>query len=266
VRAAACVVLAAALLLAGCGGGDGRREAVDDYIEQVDSAQASLLGKKGQLDLVLARFDLVDPKAGDVAALGRAEDDLRRTAAKVRAIEPPRDARRLHGDVVRLLELQANVTRELVLAARYVPRFRSALEPLGDATTRLGTDLKAAGQTRASIAAFAAYRTSLSAILRELEPLTPPEALRPSLVGQRRALARSVALCSEVEDALRRGDVSGVGEALRALASLSTGPQAVRTRNAEIAAAKAYNKRLTTIGKLARKVERERVALDTSLD
>jgi hypothetical protein len=40
----------------------------------------------------------------------------------------------------------------------------------------------------------------------------------------------------------------------------------VRTRNAEIAAAKAYNKRLTTIGKLARKVERERVALDTSLD
>jgi hypothetical protein len=63
VRAAASVVLAAALLLAGCGG-DGRREAVDDYIEQVDRAQASLLGKKGQIDLVLARFDLVDPKAG----------------------------------------------------------------------------------------------------------------------------------------------------------------------------------------------------------
>jgi hypothetical protein len=265
VRAAACVVLAAALLLAGCGG-DGRREAVDDYIEQVDRAQASVLGKKGQIDLVLARFDLVDPKAGDVAALDRAEDDLQRTAATVRAIEPPRDARRLHGDVVRLLELQADVTRELVVAARYVPRFRSALEPLGGATTRLGTDLKAAGQTRASIAAFSAYRTSLSAILRALEPLTPPVALRPSLAGQRRVLARSVDLCSEVEDALRRGDVSGVGEALRALASLSTGPQAVRTRNAEIAAAKAYNKRLTTIGKLARKVERERMALDTSLD
>jgi hypothetical protein len=265
VRAAACVVLAAALLLAGCGG-DGRREAVDGYIEQVDRAQASLLGQKGQIDLVLGRFDLVDPKPGDVAALDRAGRELRGTAAKVRAIEPPREARRLHDDVVRVLELQADVTRELVLAARYVPGFRSAMEPLGDATTRLGTDLKAARATRSSIAAFTAYRTSLSAILRELEPLTPPEALRPSLVGQRRALARSVSLCSEVEDALRRGDASGVGEALRALSSLSTGPQAVKTRNAEIAAAKSYNKRLTTIGKLARKVERERVALDTSLD
>jgi hypothetical protein len=251
-------VLAAALLLAGCGG-DGRREAVDDYIEQVDRAQASLLGQKGQIDLVLGRFDLVDPKPGDVAALDRAGRELRGTAAKVRGIEPPREARRLHDDVVRLLELQANVSRELVLAARYVPGFRSAIEPLGDATTRLGTDLKAARATRASIAAFTAYRTSLSGILRELEPLMPPEALRPSL-------ARSVALCSEVEDALRRGDVSGVGEALRELASLSTGPQAVRTRNDEIAAAKAYNKRLTTIGKLARKVERERLALDASLD
>jgi hypothetical protein len=264
-RAAACVALAAAALVAGCGG-DGRREAVDDYLEQVDRAQTSVLVQKGQIDLALGRFDLVAAKPADVATLTQAEKALRRVAREVRSIEAPPEARPLRSDVLRLLDLQAGVAHDLVWAARYAPRLRAALQPLGEATNRLSADLKAARETRTSAAAFASYRTSLSAILRDLGPLEAPPALRPSLDGQRRALRRSVTLSSEIEAALRRGDASRVTQALRALSVLSTGPQAVRMRQAEIAAAKAYNRRLVDIGKLARKVEQHRRKLDTSLD
>jgi hypothetical protein len=266
VRAAACVaVVVAAALLSGCGG-ESRREAVDDYLEQVDRAQTRLLAQKGQIDLALGRFDLGDAKVSDIAILRRAERELERTAAKVRALEPPREARRLHVDVLRLLDLQAGIAHDLGWAARYVPRYRAALEPLGDATARLRDDLRAAHSARASGAAFAAYRTSVSSILRDLRPLDAPPPLRASLAGQRRALERSVTLSTAIEEALGRGDVSGLSEALRSLSTLSSGPQAVRTRQAEIAAAKAYNRRLAEIGKLSTTVEQDRRALDASLD
>jgi hypothetical protein len=239
---------------------------VDDYLEHVDRAQTSLLAQKGQIDLALGRFDLVDAKPADIATLTRAERDLREVAGEVRAIEPPREARRLHADVLRLLDLQAGIAHDLVWAARYTPRFRAALRPLGDATTRLGYALRTARETAASAAAFSTYRASLLGILGDLERLDAPPALRPSLTGQRRALERSVTLCSEIEAALRRGDVSGVTETLRSLSTLSSGPQAVRTRQADIAAAKAYNRRLAEIGELSTKVEQERRALDASLD
>lgn len=102
-------------------------------------------------------------------------------------------------------------------------------------------------------------------ILARLDRLSAPPVLRPSLIAERRALRRSVALSAAVEAALAKRDARAVTADIRALSGLAAGPAAVRTRRDQIAAARAYNRRLAKISALARKIDRERQTLVQAL-
>ncbi len=70
-------------------------------------------------------------------------------------------------------------------------------------------------------------------------------------------------LIGEVEAALRKKDAKAANTAIQSLFAISS--DAVRTRNAEIAAARAYNARISRIAVLTAAVARERQRLIKSI-
>ena len=95
--------------------------------------------------------------------------------------------------------------------------------------------------------------------MARLDELKAPPVLAPTLNGERRALRRRVELSGTVEAALRKKDAKGANAAISSLFAI--GSEAVRTRNAEIAAARAYNARIARISVLTAAVAKERERL-----
>jgi hypothetical protein len=83
--------------------------------------------------------------------------------------------------------------------------------------------------------------------------------LAPTLEGERAALRRRIALSATVESALRKKDVKAANAAISSLFAI--GSDAARTRNAEIAAARAYNARIARVSVLTAAVAKERERL-----
>jgi mono/diheme cytochrome c family protein len=143
------VILVAALLLAGCGGGgkgDERRSAVNDYIDRVNRAEAGLAGSSGQIDQAFRNFRLTGNGANEVEQLTFARDRVGTALARVRAITPPHEARRLHADVVQVLALQHAAAAELLHLVTYQPQFRRAIRPLTAAGKSLASDIGSAAK------------------------------------------------------------------------------------------------------------------------
>lgn len=135
----------ALLALAGCGTSsrESRKNAVNEYITRVNTAEEPLLGQAGQIDLTLGRFSLAHNSPAEVAALVRAHSAIADALQRVRAISPPPGARALHAAIVELLSRQEAVAADLVRAVRYGPELDRALSPLRGAASRLGRDLAA---------------------------------------------------------------------------------------------------------------------------
>jgi hypothetical protein len=259
--AAAVVIVAATIVVAGCGGSHERRDAVNRYFDGVDAAQQPMRLEGGAINKALARFSTVRNTPSETRALVHAQAVIERVGAKLRRVQPPEDARRLHADLVRVYALQAGVVSELVEMTHFVPRYDAALVPLKSAHANLAIDLTHAKGWQPIAHAFARYRQSLAAALAQLTHLSAPPTMRPGFNTERTALRRSVALCATIETALAKHDAKQTTAGIRALSSLGTQNGAAQARRDQIAAAKAYNARLARISSLTAKIGRERDAL-----
>jgi len=124
----------AVVALAGCGGGGHeRRDAVNSYFDRVQRAQAPLRNQRGPIELAFRRFSIDRNPPTEVKALAHARKVVDGVRGDVRAIEPPPEARQVHADLVRMLDLEASVANELLWTARYLPQARAAMSPLGPA-------------------------------------------------------------------------------------------------------------------------------------
>jgi hypothetical protein len=264
ILSAGAILALAAVLLAGCGGSgdkDARRDAVNAYLDQVTRAQEPVLAENAAINEALASFSLRPMAPAKLQALVRAEKTIESSIARVRALEPPPDAERLHRRVLRLLELQSGLVGELVWTARYVRENVGADEPLKAAGAALSRDLGGAENAQQLSDAFATYRASLGRILARLDELEAPPLLTAGLESQRRTLRRAVAVCGEIIAALGKGDVDAANARIADLLAVSETTATVRTRKAEIAAAKAYNARVERLDRLGADIARERQAL-----
>jgi mono/diheme cytochrome c family protein len=145
------MLLAAAIVLAGCGGGNQgneRRDAVNAYFDRVDRAEAGLVGSSGEIDRAFRGFTLTGNSANEVHELTFARNRIASALRRVQAIDPPREARRLHADVVQLLLLQHAAAAELLAVVNYEPSFRHALAPLSPAGKALSHDIREAAKTK----------------------------------------------------------------------------------------------------------------------
>ncbi len=260
-RARIGIVAALVVLLAGCGGGGGhpRRDAVNAYFVRVDTAEAPLLNRRIAVNNALRTFSMRTNPPAEVKALQQAQTQLLAAERRVGAIKPPADARKIHADLLALLRLEASLTGDLLLTTSYTPQFKEALAPTAPAGTALAKQLHAAKGWTAQADAFATYRAALEPVVAQLDTLHAPPVLAPTLKGERAALRRRVELSATVEAALRKKDAKAANAAISSLFAI--GSDAVRTRNAEIAAARAYNARIGRISVLTAAVARERERL-----
>jgi mono/diheme cytochrome c family protein len=146
------LVAVAALALAGCGDGSShanqRRDAVNAYFDRIDLAQRGLVASAGEIDRAFGSFRLTGNSASELHELAFARGRVGTALQRVRAIDPPPEARRLHADVVRVLALQHVAADELLHIATYQPQLTRALAPLGPAGKALAKDINRAGKKK----------------------------------------------------------------------------------------------------------------------
>jgi hypothetical protein len=264
-RARRGLVAVLVVVLAGCGGSGGhpRRDAVNAYFDRVDRAETPLLTRRIAVNAAFQRFSMSTNSPAEVKALKQARSQILGAERRVGAIKPPADARKIHADLLALLRLEASLTGDLILTTSYTPRFKQALLPLAPAGTALVKELRTAKGWNAQADVFARYRVALVPVVAQLDTLQAPPVLAPTLRGELAALRRRVELSATIESALRKKDAKGANAAIRSLFAI--GSDAVRTRNAEIVAARAYNARIARISVLTAAIARERQQLIKSI-
>jgi hypothetical protein len=266
----ACVALL--LLLTACGSGDhARRDSVNAYLQGVNRAQAQLVAGQGQVDLALQSFSLKRMTSPQLGRLRNARGTIAKALERLRALDPPPDARRLDALLAQRLALQLALVDELRQTGRDVPRLAAAVSPLRAAARRLGQALTAistrqktvpAGSTQELLDrygdAFGAYGDALKPLRATLEASGRPSLLEPELAAEQRAVARSVSLCAAIRSALGRGDIEAANRAIAALFSVSQTLNGAGAAAAQRAAARAYDARIRKIDQLAIAITTER--------
>jgi hypothetical protein len=271
------VLVLALLVVAGCGsdGTKARRDAVNAYFADVGKAQIGLLSKQGQIDITLQAFSLTTAAPSELARLRQARVEVDGALRGVRALRPPKDARKLHGLIVQRLALQRSVIDELIAATVYIPKLAATAPPLQSAVGVLRRDLGGISVTSATraptvtpsgtgsvldsyAAAFGGYGDALKPVSARLESLSAPPILRPPLDAERDAVKRSIVLCATIRQSLLARNITAANAAIHSLFSVSAALNGTETRQRQAAAARAYDNRLHRIDVLAAKANRER--------
>jgi hypothetical protein len=255
------MLVAATVVIAGCGANHDKRNAVNAYFDRVDAVQLQVRLQTAPIENAFAKFSTVHNSKSETRALVRADAMLEATLVKLKRVRPPADARQVHADLVQLYGLEAGVAHELVAMTRFVPRYDAALTALKPAHVTLLSRLKTAKGWQKIAAAFEGYRVSLAGVLAQLRRLSSPTTLRPAFAGEGAALSRSIALCASIETALEKHDAKRTAAGITALSGLGTQTSAARVQRQMTAAAKAYNARLARIASLNARIGRERNAL-----
>ena len=228
-------------------------------------AQAPLRNDLVDIDDAYRRYLTKKMRKQDVTTLDRAAREIAAARAAIGKLTPPPDARALHGQLLRLVDQELAVARHLTSIVRYLPQLGRLTAPLAPASTALRKDLRGAKTWQAQRAAFRRYCGTLHTVSSAVGALTAPPELRPSLVGQRDALRRSLAACGTVDAALAKKNVKALSAGLDRLLQASSGQSAHRAALAERDAIRAYDARLVRIQKLSIALEKERQRLQDLL-
>ena len=247
-----------------------RREAVNQYIDDVTKAQVNLTGHQGQIDAALAAFSLVKPTTKELAALRRGKTQVDATIARMRFVTVPPDAKKLQRLVLRRLELQSSLLDELIRTGYDARRLITVTPTLQAAASKLHTDLAAisssskvpqggsAGLLERFGEAFGAYGDALRSTPPKLAPAADASLLGPTLAEQQRAVSWSVRLCDEIRADLKRGDVASANSAIHSLLTIAATLNGPAVRRAEARVAKTYDAQIDRLTTLEQQISAER--------
>jgi hypothetical protein len=272
------------LLAAGCGHSASQRPEVAQYIRRVNRIETQLAQPLAAVTRAGARFAAAPGAAagnlGGILSLGQ-EKALVSAIGRVRAlrgrlasIPAPAPAARLRTLLLRLIDAQVSVTRQVASLAAFLPRFQRALGPLAPATARLEASLSqnsAYGATAvaelyaAKVAALRRFQTQVKGVASQLRRLNPPAVSKPSYTAQLASLDGMASSAGKLAGALASGQRSGLEPLLTRFDRAATSAQSATVQRAETAAVKAYDARITGLGELSRSVEKERTRLADSL-
>ena len=260
-------LLAVVVLASGCGGHSKQRAAVSTYFTQVDNVQLAL---RAPLLAVEQAYKDFGRKNGPTLTqieprLVRAEVTLREVGKRMRALQPPPDARTLHAMLVRLVNDESEIGHEMVQLAEFSPRFSTALAPLSPAGARLRAGFKSAKKATAQAEALDAYADALAGVLRKLRALEAPPAFVPTLESQRRTLGQVRATALSLAEGLRANRRTGLPALIQRFTNAGLASRSLAAQKARIAAITAYNNRITALDRLARQIDLERVRLQKRL-
>jgi hypothetical protein len=194
--------------------------------------------------------------------------------ARPAALSTPPAAQHLRTLLLKLTDEQAAMTRELADLVDFLPRFSLALGWLGPATRRLEVALsqRSASGAAAVAAVFAAkaaalrqFQASVNGTLAKLRRLRPPAVSKPTDDAQVASLKGMGSSAGALATALAAGGSASVQPLLLQFDRAATSTQSVGVQKAEIAAARAYDRRSATLTQLSQAVTEERLRLANTL-
>jgi hypothetical protein len=240
-----------------------RRAAVAGYITSVNMAQQELAVAVERVGRTYNQLDL-KPEAAprQLAAAEEAEATLEQLRARLAALPAPVEATALRAKLLRLVDLQLALAREVTGLVRFLPAQAAAGRELVAVTNRLRQALAVSATPAAQRTAFERYRRELRAVVSGLEHAAAPAVLATS---RRRELTRLRSLGTQagaIADALERQEADELQAALDAFVRTST---STGTTAAQRQAVLAFNRRSREIGRQARAVATERARLDVRL-
>lgn len=266
-RLAIFALLAVAAALTGCGGGDGneeRREAVADYIRAANTTQQRFAVVYAEADDALRAFGQKGAMGERTAdELGEAVATMRKVRASFADLDPPAEARKLHAELLQLLDLQTALTLDLSEMARYLPNAAAALRSAEAARAKLQKELQASDTVPAQAAAARAYGEAVDQSLADLRDVKPPSVLKAWHSGQVDLLSTSAQLGNGLADGLERGNRQEIERVLRRFQSASR--EAAAVARAQVLAVRSFNSRVKKQRALVRKIVQEQRRLDRAI-
>jgi len=201
--------MGAAAALAGCGGSskDEARAPVERYVLSVNAIERGYVSDFRQANkayIAFSRSELDGPAA--MAALTKAELEIRGARDKTAALKPPVLARELHRRYVAYMDQNVAFAHENALLAGYLDGSDRATAGLDRANTRLRRDLRRAKTPGPQEAALARFASRLGSSLKALRALDVPAVLRVSHGDQIHRLDRTRSLALQLRSALQDRD------------------------------------------------------------
>ena len=265
--ALAILVTVAVLTAAGCGGDDqSRRDAVDQYIRDINTIEARLRSPLVEVATATRSFSTRPAELRRARPrLARAEQTIVRLERRIDKLDPPPDARKLHQRLVSLLAAERNLTHELRRIAIVQPQLDEATRGVAPAGKRLQAELVAAKNGREQAAALDRYRARLAQPIERLRAIDAPPLLEPVRTAQLTTLTRLRSRGADLAAALRKRRAREVARLVQAFQAAARTGDTVAAQRARIAAVRAYNARVAHVSRLAALVQRERDRLDRNL-
>jgi hypothetical protein len=292
---AACVGLG--LLLAGCGGGKSARARVSAYFSQVNAIEHRMTTRMSDADIAFRRFSVQGMTPKVLHDLEGAEQTIKTLHARLAKLDPPKQAAQIHHDLLRLVSLQAAFATDVVRLAGYEAKLGPVLAHVAAVGKHLQAGLKAkSAQKQAQ--AFTSYADALDRDAARMTALVAPAVALPSQQAEASRLRRTVRISRRISSELRpisppaplpkserhnkaavtkfnaqalayqkavlarRQTLSNLLAELGAVSSLA---ERRRVRAEQVKAVKAFDARLSVIGKLAARIQKERLALERKL-
>jgi hypothetical protein len=268
-----------------------KRDSVSRYILSVDAVEQQMRARLNDTFRAYRSFSSsgkVTPKIR--RDLLTAERTLTRLRDRVAAIPTPPAADRLHRRLTALVDAEVGVAREVGQLASFSPRYGVVLDASRKAGADLSKDLAALKpphsqaikgtkkQVAAAQAAFsqassvaadaqgaavAAYVGRIGQLERRLRALTPPPVMRPAYLAQLRTMRASRVAGDALAAELGKTDRSRVAILGRRFTIAARTASTLGAQKAQIAAVKAYNRRVRAIGALQASVQKELLRLQT---
>lgn len=255
--------LAVILTAAGCGG-TSRRTQVSDYFNRVDRIQKQMKQPVTDANSAYQYFATASTSQSERVRLQRAEATIRKLRRRIAAVPAPEDAQKIRSDLLDLMDREATFAHDVWLLGRYTPLLGHVLAHAGEAGAKLQASLKStSAETQAR--AFDAYAAVLKKDVAALRKLSAPSVVLAAQQAQIKTFTTSASLCRRIATALRIRDRNALPTLIAHLSNLSSLPARKRVHRAQVAAVKAFNKRLLAMNKLAARIQRERVALERKL-
>jgi hypothetical protein len=263
VSAAAVALL---LLAAGCGG-ESRRDAVADYVREVNVVAAELDAPSRAV--VAASGELAKENVDAVAVerkLLRAASGIERVRARLARLEAPPEARRLRALLLELATREASLAREVAALAAFLPAYAEALSPLAAAGAKLKAALAHKGPVAATADALDAYGDTVAVVLARLRALKPPPVSAALHTTQTQSLAKVRWSAAALARALRERRAAAIPGLVQRLNRAAISNQTLAAQRARIGAVRAYNARVRTLDELSIRITRERARLEEALE
>jgi hypothetical protein len=201
-------------------------------------------------------------------SLRRAEAEIQVASARLRALPTPPQTARLQGLLLQLTGRQSELTRQTIRLIDFIPGFTRSLGSLGPAVIALERALSVNQASGAGavqlvyarkVAALHAFVQTLSGILRSLGLLRPPASSEPTYLNEQRSLRRMSAAASALASDLASGHTTGLSTVLQSFDRAAALPGSRPAQSAEIAAVRAYDRQVGSLGALVAAANQERL-------